>query len=101
MKRISSIDRAIHDVTSFSARYELFVKMLRNEQKSSKTLINYSHHLALLCLQFGRLPEDIAGEEYIGYYILIGAECFRLSHEACSILCPQVLVTVSSISLCF
>ena len=71
MKRISSIDRAIQDVPSFSARYELFVKMLRNEQKSSKTLINYSHHLALLCLHFGRLPEDIAGEEYIRYYNLL------------------------------
>ena len=71
MKQQSSIDSAKERVPLFSARYELFVKMLRNEQKSSKTLINYSHHLALLCLHFGRLPEDIAGEEYIGYYILL------------------------------
>lgn len=27
--------------------------------------------MALLCLHFGRLPEDIAGEEYIGYYNLL------------------------------
>lgn len=71
MKQISSIDRDIQDVPSCAARYELFVKMLRNEQKSSKILINYFHHMALLCLHFGRLPEDIAGEEYIGYYNLL------------------------------
>lgn len=71
MKQISSIDRDIQDVPSCAARYELFVKMLRNEQKSSKILINYFHHMALLCLHFGRLPEYIAGEEYIGYYNLL------------------------------
>ena len=89
MKRISSIDRAIQDVPSFSARYELFVKMLRNEQKSSKTLINYSHHLALLCLHFGRLPEDIAGEEYIRYYNLLlerNASGSHMRHAVFSVL---------------
>ena len=42
-------------------------------------------------------PKDIAGEEYIRYYkSFIGAECFRLSHEACRIFSPQVLSPVRS-----
>ena len=71
MSRISSIDRAIQDVPSFGERYELFAKRLRNEQKSSQTIFNYSHHLSLLCLHFGRLPEDVSGEEYTDYYSLL------------------------------
>ena len=58
-------------VPSFAARYELFVKRLRNEQKSLQTIFNYSHHLSLLCLHFGRLPEEISGEEYTDYYNLL------------------------------
>lgn len=58
-------------VPSFAARYELFVKRLRNEQKSPQTIFNYSHHLSLLCLHFGRLPEEISGEEYTDYYNLL------------------------------
>lgn len=71
MKQISSIDRAIQDVPSFAARYELFVKRLRNEQKSRQTIFNYSHHLSLLCRHFGHLPEEISGEEYTDYYNLL------------------------------
>ena len=71
MKHVSSIDRAIQDVPSFAARYELFVKRLRNEQKSPQTIFNYSHHLSLLCRHFGRLPEEISGEEYTDYYNLL------------------------------
>ena len=71
MKQISSIDRAIQDVPSFAARYELFVKRLRGELKSPQTIFNYSHHLSLLCRHFGRLPEEISGEEYTDYYNLL------------------------------
>ena len=71
MKRQSKIASAMDCVPSFAARYELFVKRLRNEQKSPQTIFNYSHHLSLLCLHFGRLPEEISGEEYTDYYNLL------------------------------
>ena len=71
MKRQSKIASAMECVPSFAARYELFVKRLRNEQKSPQTIFNYSHHLSLLCLHFGRLPEEISGEEYTDYYNLL------------------------------
>ena len=58
-------------VPSFAARYELFVKRLRGEMKSPQTILHYSHHLSLLCLHFGRLPEEISGEEYTDYYNLL------------------------------
>ena len=68
MKQISSIDRAIQDVPSFAARYELFVKRLENESASSSTIYNYGYNLARICLRHGRLPEDISGEEFTDYY---------------------------------
>lgn len=68
MKRQSKIASAMESVPSFAARYELFVKRLENERKSSKTIVNYSHHLAKLSLYFGRIPEEINGDEYAGYY---------------------------------
>lgn len=71
MKRQSKIASAMESVPSFAARYELFVKRLRGELKSSQTILNYSHHLSLLCLHFGRLPEEISGEEYTDYYNLL------------------------------
>ena len=40
MKQISSIDRDIEDVPSFAARYEFFVKRLRNNAKSAITKNN-------------------------------------------------------------
>ena len=39
--------------------------------KSPQTILHYSHHLSLLCLHFGRLPEEISGEEYTDYYNLL------------------------------
>ena len=71
MKRQSKIASAMECVPSFAARYELFVKRLRGELKSPQTIFNYSHHLALLCLHFSRLPEEISGEEYTDYYNLL------------------------------
>ena len=71
MKRQSKIASAKESVPSFAARYELFVKRLHAEQKSSQTIFNYSHHLSLLCLHFGRLPEEVSGEEYTDYYNLL------------------------------
>ena len=71
MKRQSKIASAMECVPSFAARYELFVKRLRSEMKSPQTIFNYSHHLSLLCLHFGRLPEEISGEEYTDYYNLL------------------------------
>ena len=68
MKQISSIDRAIQDVPSFSARYELFVKRLENESASLSTISNYGYNLARICLAHGRLPEDITSDEYTEYY---------------------------------
>ncbi len=61
----------MESVPSFAARYELFVKRLRGEMKSPQTILHYSHHLSLLCLHFGRLPEEISGEEYTDYYNLL------------------------------
>lgn len=67
-KRPSVISRAIEDVPGFVQRYDFFVKRLENESRSSHTILHYSHHLALLCLRYHRLPEQLTEEEYADYY---------------------------------
>lgn len=64
----SKIDAARQSVPSFDAMYGFFCKHLQNENLSESTIINYTHHLARLCLHFGRIPEEISGEEYVNYY---------------------------------
>lgn len=68
MKQLSSIERAIQDVPFFAARYENFLKRLENQGASSSTIHNYGYNLALICLEYGRLPEEITDDEYVEYY---------------------------------
>lgn len=69
--RKSAIERAKELVPFFAQRYEIFVKRLENESASSHTITNYGHHLALLCLNFGRLPGQISTLEYTDYYNML------------------------------
>jgi len=68
MKKESSVAKAIRDVPSFGARYEFFRLHLENESKSSSTIRNYGLQLSRICLHYGRIPEEISGEEYALYY---------------------------------
>lgn len=68
MKQLSSIERAIQDVPFFAARYENFLKRLENQGASFSTIHNYGYNLALICLEYGRLPEKISDDEYVEYY---------------------------------
>lgn len=65
---VSAIRRACEHVPFFVQRYDIFRKRLENEQKSLRTIMGYGHHLALLCLHFGRLPGQISEYEYTDYY---------------------------------
>lgn len=69
--RKSAIERAKELVPFFAQRYEIFVKRLENESASSHTITNYGHHLALLCVYFGRLPGQISSLEYTNYYNML------------------------------
>ena len=71
MKQLSSIERAIQDVPSFAESYKTFVKRLENESASSSTIHNYGYNLALICLHFGRMPEEITELEYTDYYNML------------------------------
>jgi len=68
MKKESSVAKAIKDVPSFGARYEYFRMRLQNESKSSSLIYNYSLQLSRICLHYGRIPEEISGDEYALYY---------------------------------
>lgn len=68
MKRLSSIERAIKDVPFFAERYENFIKRLENEGASQSTVKNYGYNLALICLEYGLLPEKITEDQYVEYY---------------------------------
>ena len=52
----------------FAARYENFLKRLENQGASESTIKNYGYNLALICLEYGRLPEAITDDEYVEYY---------------------------------
>ena len=68
MKQLSSVERAIKDVPFFAARYENFIKRLENQGASESTIKNYGYNLALICLEHGKLPEEITEDEYTDYY---------------------------------
>ena len=68
---VSAIRRACESVPFFAQRYEIFVKQLENNGKSSSTVSHYGHHVALLCLHFGRLPGQISSREYTDYYNML------------------------------
>lgn len=67
----SAVKRACESVPFFAQRYEIFVKQLENNGKSSSTVSHYGHHVALLCLHFGRLPGQISSREYVDYYNML------------------------------
>lgn len=69
--RPSKIGQAIKDVPDFAQKYDFFVKRLENEFKSSHTIKHYCHHLALLCLHFNRLPDQLGEEDYANYYNML------------------------------
>lgn len=71
MKNESSIAKAIKDVPSFAESYKTFVKRLENESSSLSTIKNYGYNLALICLHFGKMPEEITGLEYTDYYNML------------------------------
>lgn len=68
MKKDSSVARALREVPLFAARYENFIKRLENQGASESTIRNYGYNLALVCLEYGRLPEFITDDEYVEYY---------------------------------
>lgn len=68
MKRLSSVERAIQDVPFFAERYTNFIKRLENEGASSSTVKNYGYNLALICLEYGILPEKMTEDQYVDYY---------------------------------
>lgn len=68
MKKESSVARAFKEVPLFAARYENFLKRLENQGASESTIKNYGYNLALICLEYGRLPEAITDDEYVEYY---------------------------------
>jgi len=65
MKKDSSVARALKEVPLFAARYEKFLKRLENQGASASTIRNYGYNLALICLEYGRLPEAITDDEYV------------------------------------
>ena len=71
MKNESSIAKAIKDVPSFAESYKTFVKRLENESSSLSTIKNYGYNLALICLHFGKMPEEITELEYTDYYNML------------------------------
>ena len=68
MKKDSSVTRALKEVPLFAARYENFIKRLENQSASLSTIKNYGYNLALICLEYGKLPEAITDDEYVEYY---------------------------------
>lgn len=68
MKKDSSVARVLKEVPLFAARYENFLKRLENQGASESTVKNYGYNLALICLEYGRLPEEITDNEYVEYY---------------------------------
>lgn len=89
MKQLSSIGRAIQDVPSFAARYEKFIKRLENQHASLSTIKNYGYNLALICLEFGRLPEEITGDEYVDYYNKLLKRSASGSHMLHAVYCVR------------
>lgn len=47
------------------------MKRLENESASSSTIHNYGYNLALICLHFGKMPEEITEIEYTDYYNML------------------------------
>ena len=89
MKQLSSVEKAIKDVPSFAARYALFLKRLENESASFSTIKNYGYNLALICLHFGRMPEEITEAEYTDYYNMLLKRKSSGSHMKHAVYCVR------------
>jgi len=100
MKKDSSVARALKEVPLFAARYEKFLKRLENQGASESTIHNYGYNLALICLEYGRLPEAITDDEYVDYYnrllkrkasgshMLHAVYCVRKYFKVFGLVCP-------------
>ena len=100
MKKDSSVSRALKEVPLFAARYENFIKRLENQSASLSTIKNYGYNLALICLEYGRLPEAITDDEYVEYYnkllkrkssgshMLHAVYCVRKYFKIFGLVCP-------------
>lgn len=68
MKKESSVTRTLKEVPLYAERYENFLKRLENQGVSESTIRNYGYNLAVICLEYVRLPEPITDDEYVEYY---------------------------------
>lgn len=64
----NSVQRAIDSVPEFRQRYEKFFKQLHIEQYSPKSIRGYSHHLALVCLYYHKIPDYLSEDEVRDYF---------------------------------
>ena len=63
----STLELAIQTVDGFSHVFDTLRQQTALRGQSQSTLNNYIHHVALVCLHFKRLPEDISDEEINEY----------------------------------
>ena len=63
----STLERAIQTIVGFSHVFDTLRQQTALRGQSQSTLNNYIHHVALVCLHFKRLPEDISDEEINEY----------------------------------
>ena len=89
MKKESSVSRALKEGPLFAARYENFIKRLENQGASESTIKNYGYNLALICLEYGKLPEEITGDEYVDYYNKLLKRSASGSHMLHAVYCVR------------
>ena len=61
------VEKAIQTVDGFAKVYKMLQQQILLRGQSKSTLENYIRHIALISLQFGRLPENITEEEINEY----------------------------------
>ena len=72
-RKNSIVSQARESVPGFEQIYNKFVLYTTVNGYSESLRTNYVHHLAKLCLKFGRLPEHVGADEYMSYYAEIMA----------------------------
>lgn len=57
------VEKAIQTIDGFEKVYKTMQQQTLLRGQSKSTLENYTRRTALICLHFGRLPQDISEEE--------------------------------------
>lgn len=63
----TTYERAIQEVAGFSLVFNTVRQQVAISGKSESTFYNYIHRIALTCLHFQRLPQDISDDELTEY----------------------------------